>query len=105
MDASSIYALTALSGAVLGCLVVLTPVVALSARFALRPIVEAMIRLRESQADGRTNELQDRRIALLEAEIQSLQHSVRSLSEAEDFRRALAAPRPAETPALTSSEG
>jgi hypothetical protein len=80
---------------ILGGLTVLTPVVALSARFALRPIVDSMLRLKEAQASDRTNSLQDRRIAVLEAEIQSLQHTVRALQEGEEFRRELAAPRPA----------
>jgi hypothetical protein len=104
MNPDSIGALTGLCAAVIGSLAVLTPVVALSARFALRPIVEAMIRLREAQGATRASELQDRRIALLESEIQSLQHTVRSLMEAEDFRRQLASPRGEEMGALGPAE-
>ena len=91
---------------VLGGLTVLTPVVAFSARFALRPIVDSMLRLKEAQASDRADSLQDRRIAVLEAEIQSLQHSVRSLQEGEEFRRELAAPRPAAVaaPQLVSND-
>ncbi|HET6762201.1 MAG TPA: hypothetical protein VFH27_00985 [Longimicrobiaceae bacterium] len=91
---------------VLGGLTVLTPVVAFSARFALRPIVDSMLRLKEAQASDRTDSLQDRRIAVLEAEIQSLQHSVRALQEGEEFRRELATPKPTALPApqLVSSD-
>jgi hypothetical protein len=87
-----------LAGVILGGLTVLTPVVAFSARFAMRPIVDGMLRLREAQASDRADSLQDRRIAVLEAEIQSLQHTVRSLAEAETFHRELGATRPAELP-------
>jgi hypothetical protein len=104
MDSDTIGALTGLCAAVIGSLAVLTPVVALSARFAMRPIVDAMIRLREAQGATRNSELQDRRIALLESEIQGLQHTVRSLADAEDFRRQLAAPRPDPAPALAPAD-
>ncbi|MDB4949761.1 MAG: hypothetical protein JWM27_2410 [Gemmatimonadetes bacterium] len=88
---------------VLGGLSILTPIVAFSARYALRPIVDSLLVLRESQGNDRVANLQDRRIAVLESEIQSLQHTVQSLSEADDFRRQLAAPR-AESAIISSPE-
>jgi hypothetical protein len=66
---------------------VLVPVVALSARFALKPLIEARARvLLGSNADV----TQDRRIALLEAELQNVQGTLQQMVEAEDFRRQLA---------------
>ena len=91
-----------MAAVILGGLTVLTPVVAFSARYALRPIVDSIVRLREAQAGDRADSLQDRRIAVLEAEIQSLQHAVRSLQEVDEFRRELAAPRPAISAPVTA---
>jgi len=67
---------------------VLVPVLALSARLALKPVIEALARLKQT-GDGDT--LQDRRIALLEAQVHSLTASVEQLAE-DDFRRQIGAP-------------
>jgi len=66
--------------------IVLVPVLALSARFALKPVVDSIARLRQSGNDAT---LQDRRIALLEAELQHLSSAVQQIAEVEDFRRQL----------------
>lgn len=68
---------------------VLVPILALSARFALKPVMETWMRLRQSQTTDEEKIMQDRRIALLEAELQSLQHAVRHQLDARDFDRAL----------------
>ncbi len=73
-------------------LAILVPVVALSARFALRPVMESWIKLRQTQTTGDEKIMQDRRIALLEAEIHSLQQLVQQQLEARDFERALKDP-------------
>ncbi|MGH7445371.1 MAG: hypothetical protein ACREKM_10860 [Longimicrobiales bacterium] len=86
IDLTSVIAVT------LGCLMVLIPVAGLTARFALKPITESIARMRES---GTTNEvvaLLERRVALLEQELQSvgeLRDDIRRLSEDVDFRRQL----------------
>jgi hypothetical protein len=94
-----------LAAVLLGGLTVLTPVVAFSVRFAIRPVVEGMVRLREAQQADRTDQLQDRRMAVLEAEVQSLQHTVRNLVEAESFNRELASSRnPASLPSSAAAQ-
>ncbi|MGH7474956.1 MAG: hypothetical protein ACRELD_01570 [Longimicrobiales bacterium] len=64
------------------------PALALAARLAIRPVVDAIVHLRESLAatDSRTR---DRRLAALEAEVSSLGVEVRRLSESEGFSRQL----------------
>jgi hypothetical protein len=89
--------LTALVSVILGISVVLVPVIGLTARFALKPSVEALIRLFENRSTSETVQLLERRIDLQEQEIQALQTVVRGLSEARDFERQLAAP-PTTTP-------
>jgi|SRR5687768_4927070 len=65
-----------------GC-VMLTPLLALSARFAIKPLIDSMTRLREVPIKERTS-LNDRRIEVLEAEVESL----RRLIDAQSDRRA-----------------
>ena len=71
--------------------IVLVPVLALSARFALKPMIEALARLKQS---GQESLLQDRRIALLEAEVHNMGAALQQYAEAEEFRRQLAVPTP-----------
>ncbi len=85
---------TALVAAVLGISVVLIPVIGLTARFALKPTVEALSKLFEGRAKDEQLRILERRLELQEQEIAMLSQTVRSLSEAHDFDRALEAPRP-----------
>ena len=64
--------ITELVAVVLGCLMVLIPVAGLTARFAVKPIVEALGRARESTTTNEAVALLERRTALLEQEVQSL---------------------------------
>ncbi len=73
-------------------LAILVPVVAISARVALKPVMESWAKLRQVQTSGEEKIMQDRRIALLEAEIHGLQQLVQQQLEAKDFERALKDP-------------
>ena len=70
-------------------LAILTPVLALCARFALKPVMETWLKLRESQTSDQEKIMQDRRIALLEAEVQSLTQIVQQRLDVQDFDRAI----------------
>ena len=72
-------------------LVFAVPAVALAARVALRPIVDAIVRLRE--ISGSSPAAHDARVAALEAEVNRLGQEVRRLSEADAFNRQLHAPK------------
>lgn len=61
--------LVALSAVILGCLTVLIPIAGLTARFAIKPIAEALARAREGTSDRETVQLLERRLALLEQEV------------------------------------
>lgn len=80
---------TALVATILGISVVLIPVLGLTARFALKPAVEALSKLFEARGADEALKLLERRIELQEQEIAMLAQTVRSLSEAHDFDRAL----------------
>jgi len=76
--------------------VVSIPVVAFSLRFAAKPVVDALVRLREVQgkatASDETMLLHDRRMSLLESELQHVSSMLERLAEAERFHAQLGAP-------------
>jgi HAMP domain-containing protein len=76
---------------VLMVLVFGVPAVAIAARLALRPIVDAIVRLREISAPNPA--ANDARVAALEAEVNRLSQQVQRLSEADTFNRQLNAPK------------
>jgi hypothetical protein len=70
----------------IGGTAVIVPVIGLTARFALKPMVETWARVRESPADaGRVREM-ERRIGILEEQVNSLERSNSRLLEEADFR-------------------
>lgn len=83
-----LHALTGLVAVVLSGSVVLVPVVALSVRFALKPL----LLIKAGQTAPAAAALQEARVAQLEAEIQHLNATVAQLAEAADFHRQLASP-------------
>ena len=90
--------ITALVSVILGISIVLVPVIGLTARFALKPAVEALARLFESRELDETVRILERRVELQEHQLEALQASVQQLSEARDFDRQLAAPRAPDAP-------
>ncbi len=83
--------ITALVAVILGISVVLIPVLGLTARYALSPTVEALSKLFESRGRDEQLRILERRLELQEQEIAMLSQTVRSLTEARDFDRALKA--------------
>lgn len=81
-DIVAIIALTILVG---------IPVLAISARIALKPVVEAILRMKEGLG-GDTAALQARRFQRLEAELDGLRDEVEHLRDVAEFHRRLEAP-------------
>lgn len=77
-----------LAGVLLG-----VPIIAFSMRFALKPLVEAYIRLKETQQGG-TGELPiiKQQLALVDQRLQALEDHVDRLDEVADFHRQLGKP-------------
>lgn len=90
--------LTSLVAVVLGISIVLIPVMGLTARFALNPVVEALSRLFETRATSESMRILEQRIELQEQQIDALQNALRSLGEAREFDRQLASPPPPGAP-------
>ena len=77
--------LTSVIAVIMGISVVLIPVIGLTARFALKPVVEALSKVFESRGTEESLQIMDRRIGLLEAQIEGMESSMNRLAEARHF--------------------
>jgi hypothetical protein len=94
MNAEDFYAMAAILVAFFLGAAVLVPVVALSARFALKPVMETWMKLRQGETTDQEKIMQDRRIALLEAELQNVQQQLQQRVEADEFAQKLSITKP-----------
>lgn len=74
------------------------PAVGISIRMALKPIVDSIIRLRESTV-SLNNGVVERRVLQLQDELAQLRATVSDLEETVSFQQKLLAPPPAESTA------
>ncbi|HEX6069094.1 MAG TPA: hypothetical protein VFZ18_04705 [Longimicrobiaceae bacterium] len=89
MNEDILYGMAAVLAVLLGGITILIPVVGLTLRFALRPVLETWARLRSTPTPDSQTELLTRQMSLLEAELQQVQHAVQGLVETQDFQRSL----------------
>lgn len=85
-DNEMIVSMTAI---VLGMMMFLIPIAGLTARFALKPIVEALSKYREVSGQNEAQQLAERRLSLLEEQLHGMDRTLRDLAEESDFRRQL----------------
>ena len=88
-------------GLILATGFVLIPSLGLTARFALKPIVESILRIRESLDRGRT--MQDPRLEALEERVAAMQETLERVAQTVEFDRQLQAPPPQQ--AITPAPG
>ena len=69
----------------MGMMVVLIPIAGLTARFALKPVVESFAKIFQSKAVEETVAITERRVALLEQQLEVMDETVRRLTEAQEF--------------------
>ena len=76
-----------------GLMCVLIPIAGFTARFAMKPIVESMARLKEVQAaaggGGADVRALEQRVATLENQLEGMDASLQRLVEAKEFERQL----------------
>lgn len=84
--------LTEIVAIVLGMSVVLIPIMGLTARFALKPLVESLGKVNEVRGVEETVAITERRVALLEQQLEAMDATVRHLEAGEAFDRALGVP-------------
>jgi TolA-binding protein len=77
----------------IGGMILLVPIVGLTARFALKPIVEAFAHLRSTPGQDQLVSVLEQRLALMEQQLHGLESSVRRLEEDSEFQRQLTAGR------------
>ena len=77
--------LTAIIGTIMGISIVLIPVIGLTARFALKPVVEALSKVFEGRGTEESLQIMERRLGLMEAQIEGIDASMKRLVEASSF--------------------
>jgi hypothetical protein len=73
----------------MGTLIILIPVAGLTARFALKPIVEAVARMRQTQGASEHLLLLEQRVALMEQQQANTESDVGRLLEIQEFQEKL----------------
>ena len=76
----------------IGGLIILVPVAGITARFALKPLIDSLIRMVETRRSTQEVELLERRLALVEQELAVVRNEVKELGAQSDFHRRLADP-------------
>ena len=87
--------LTGLVAVIMGISIVLIPVIGLTARFALKPTVEALSRFFEVRGLDESVDILERRMALQEQQIEAIHDTVKRLADAAEFHKALDSGDPA----------
>lgn len=78
---------------VLGSLVVLIPIAGLTARFALKPIMEAIAQFRGAPGSDQRIAMLEQRMSLMEEQLHLAEREYRRAIDDADFHRQLDAPR------------
>ena len=77
--------IVALASVIMGISIVLIPVVGLTARYALKPFVSVVERYLRSRDSEESVQIVERRMALLEQQLDDVQGSLRRLVEVSEF--------------------
>ena len=77
--------LTSVIAVIMGISVVLIPVIGLTARFALKPVVEALSKVFESREVSESVGIMERRMALMESQIEVMEGSMKRLEDTSSF--------------------
>lgn len=91
-------------GLVLTFLMIVLPILAFTARLALKPMLETLLQLREALAEGAAGGRDGDRLARLEVELRELQDAVRGLDSQVKWDRALQEKAGQKEPRLTERE-
>jgi hypothetical protein len=74
---------------VMGMMTVLIPITGFTARFALKPIAEAVARMKEAQGSGQHVALLEQRVALLEQQQSNTEADLEKVLEVQQFQEKL----------------
>ncbi|HEV2149111.1 MAG TPA: hypothetical protein VGR37_17015 [Longimicrobiaceae bacterium] len=76
-----------------GGLIVLVPIAGITARLALKPLLESVIRIAEMRRSTEEVRILERRVTLLEQELNGVRGEMHALTEQKEFDRKLSEPR------------
>ncbi len=85
--------LTAVVSVFMGTLIVLIPVAGVTIRFAIKPIAEAMAKMRESQGAAEQMALMQQRMELMETQLGAMESEMHRIKEVAEFTAQLKAPK------------
>jgi uncharacterized protein YybS (DUF2232 family) len=85
--------LTAVVAVFMGTLIVLIPVAGVTIRFAIKPIAEAMARMKESQGAAEQMKLMQQRMELMEHQLGAMESEMHRVKEVTEFTAQLKAPK------------
>ena len=77
-------------GIIGGILIVLIPVTGITARIALAPLIDAISRAMQARHGSEALQMMERRVALLEQEVNAMRGQLHETAEERDFYRSLA---------------
>lgn len=92
MDEDILYGVAAVVAVFFGGLTVFVPVLALTLRVALRPVLDTWSRIRQGQGADERVAVLARKMDMMEIEMQEAQRALAGLQEAQHFQQALASP-------------
>ena len=84
--------LTAVVAVFMGTLIVLIPVAGVTVRFAIKPITEAMARMKESQGTAQQMALMQQRMELMEHQLGAMESEIYRVKEVAEFTAQLKSP-------------
>jgi hypothetical protein len=96
--------LVALVATILGISIVLIPVAGLTLRFALKPAITTLTRFFDHQGIEESVRMLERRIEFQEHQIQSLESTIRRLSDESEFDKKLLGSRERSAAATTAPD-
>jgi hypothetical protein len=79
-------------GMLLATLVVLVPLAGITMRFALKPLIDSLIRIAEVRRSTQEVQILERRVALLEQELGSVRSEMKEIASQNEFYRKLSEP-------------
>jgi TolA-binding protein len=85
--------LVAVVAVFMGTLTVLIPIAGLTARFALKPMAEAIAKIKSAQGTSEQIAIMQQRLELMEQQMSAMESDVHRLKEVQDFQARLQAPK------------
>ncbi len=81
--------LTAIVAVIMGVSIILIPVAGITARFALKPLVESLAHIFQGRSTDEAVKILERRMALLEQQMEGMDQTLHRLAEVTDFHAEL----------------